>query len=146
MYFMTYSYEFLPAVALADTAFLVKADSWGSLFSGATEAMTSVMVETADLRDTRRKSVVITAASIEELLYDWLSELVYLKDAEAFLCHGTKVEVAPGPLWHAKGELSGDTIAPERQHLGQDVKAVTYHLFRVWEEDGQHMAQVVLDI
>jgi len=143
---MTYSYEFLPAVALADTAFRVRADSWGSLFAGSTEAMTAVMVDLADLRDTQAKSISITAHTVEDLLYDWLAELVYLKDAEAFLCKTADVEVSPGAIWHARGGLKGDTIAPARQQLGQDVKAVTYHLFRVWQEEGEHLAQVVLDI
>jgi SHS2 domain-containing protein len=143
---MSYSYEFLPAVALADTAFLVRANSWGNLFTGSTAALTAVMINPDDLLNTQKKAIEITAHSVEELLFDWLAELVYLKDAEAFLCKSSNVEVSSGAIWHAKGGLTGDTIAPVRQRLGQDVKAVTYHLFRVWQEGDEHMAQVVLDI
>ena len=143
---MTYSYEFLPNVALADTAFRVKADTWSQLFVGASDALTSVMVELADLKQKRRIPIDLSAPTVGELLYDWLSELVYLKDAEAFLVRSAKVDVLPGALWQVRGELIGDTIEPSRQKLGQDVKAVTYHLFDVAQKGPDFLAQVVLDI
>jgi len=143
---MTYSYEFLPNVALADTAFRVKADTWSQLFTGASEALTSVMVDLADLEQKRRIPIDLTATTVDELLYDWLSELVYLKDAEAFLLRSANIDVLSGAIWQVRGELMGDTIEPKRQKLGQDVKAVTYHLFDVMHKGPDYIAQVVLDI
>jgi SHS2 domain-containing protein len=143
---MTYSYEFLPDVALADTAFRVKADTWSQLFAGASEALTSVMVSLQDLDQKRRIAVDLTAPTVGELFYDWLSELVYLKDAEAFLVRSADVKVLPGAIWQVSGELLGDTIDPKNQKLGQDVKAITYHLFDVKSEGSSFSAQVVLDI
>jgi len=143
---MTYSYEFLPNVALADTAFRVKADTWSQLFTGASEALTSVMVDLADLEQKRRIPIDLTATTVDELLYDWLSELVYLKDAEAFLLRSANIDVLSGAIWQLRGELVGDTIEPKRQKLGQDVKAVTYHLFDVMQKGPDYIAQVVLDI
>ena len=143
---MTYSYEFLPGVALADTAFRVTADNWNQLFTGASEALTSVMVDLSDLQRKRSMKLTLTAGTVEDLLYDWLSEMVYLKDAEAFLVRGAEIEVSPGSIWQAKGELWGDTIRPESQKLGQDVKAVTYHMFDVACKGDDYTAQIVLDI
>ena len=143
---MTYTYEFLPNIALADTAFRVKADTWSQLFAGASDALTSVMVDLADLKQKRRIPIDLSAPTVGELLYDWLSELVYLKDAEAFLVRSANVDVLPGSLWQVRGELIGDTIEPSRQKLGQDVKAVTYHLFDVSQNGTDFSAQVVLDI
>lgn len=143
---MTYSYEFLPDVALADTAFRVKADNWNQLFAGASEALTSVMIDLKDLEQKRRIPIDLTAPTVGELLYDWLSELVYLKDAEAFLAQSVEIDVLPGAIWQVRGELLGDTIRPKQQKLGQDVKAITYHLFDVAHEGRDFTAQVVLDI
>jgi SHS2 domain-containing protein len=143
---MTYSYEFLPDVALADTAFRVKADNWSQLFAGASEALTSVMIDLKDLQQKRSIPIDLTAPTVGELLYDWLAELVYLKDAEAFLAQSVKIDVLPGAIWQVRGELLGDTIRPTQQKLGQDVKAITYHLFDVTHEGPDFFAQVVLDI
>jgi SHS2 domain-containing protein len=143
---VTFRYEFLPDVATADAAFHVKADNWDQLFAGASEALTSVMIDLAQLGAERRLGIEITAGSVEELLYDWLCEMVYLKDAEAFLAKSTDVRVEEGAVWHAKGELIGDTIRPGMMNMGQDVKAVTYHLFQVSHSGAEFSAQVVLDI
>jgi len=143
---MTYTYEFLPGVALADIAFRVTADSWDHLFAGASEALTKVMVDTRDLGNGRQLTIDLSAGTVEELLYDWLSEMVYLKDAEAFLAKSTSVHVTPGSIWHASGKLAGDTIDPVAQRLGQDIKAVTYHMFQVSSEGGEMTAQVVVDV
>jgi SHS2 domain-containing protein len=143
---MTFSYEFLPGVALADVAFQVKADSWDQLFTGASEALTSVMVDMRDLASDRHLAINLSAPTVEDLLYDWLSEMVYLKDAEAFLAKSATVRVTPGAIWSATGTLNGDTIHPATQRLGQDIKAVTYHMFRVSREGEAMTAQVVVDI
>lgn len=143
---MTYSYEFLPGVALADVAFRVTADSWDHLFVGASEALTRVMVDTNDLGRDRHQSIDLSAATVEELLYDWLSEMIYLKDAEAFLAKSADVRVTPGSIWHASGTLDGDTIHPHKQRLGQDIKAITYHMFQVAREGANITAQVVVDV
>ncbi len=143
---MSYSYEFLPEVALADVAFQVKADSWDHLFVGASEALTSVMVDMRDLGNKRHLSIDLSAPTVDELLFDWLSEMVYLKDVEAFLAKTTVVRVTPGAIWHASGTMDGDTIHPKEQRLGQDIKAVTYHMFQVSRDGDELTAQVVVDV
>ena len=143
---MPYSYKFLSGVALADVAFQVKADSWDQLFAGASEALTSVMVDVRDLASDRHLAINLSAPTVEDLLYDWLSEMVYLKDAEAFLAKSAVVKVTPGSIWSVTGTLDGDTIHPASQRLGQDIKAVTYHMFKVSREGDAMTAQVVVDI
>ena len=143
---MSYSYEFLPGVAYADVAFRVKADSWDHLFEGASQALTKVMVDPRDLKSDRHLTIDLSAGTVEELLYDWLSEMVYLKDVEAFLAKSAAARVIPGSIWHVTGKLDGDTIHPTEQRLGQDIKAVTYHMFQVSREGDEITAQVVVDI
>ena len=143
---MSFRYNYLDDVALADAAFEVWSDSWGGLFAGATEAMTNVMVSVADLNESRAHPLTINAGSVGELLYDWLSELVYLKDTVGLLVKSIDVDVQSGPIWQAHGILHGDTIDVKRHRLGQDVKAVTYHLFDVSQNGQEYKAKIVLDI
>ncbi|MEW5700857.1 MAG: archease [Candidatus Zixiibacteriota bacterium] len=143
---MTFNYRFLPDVALADAAFAVEADSWSELFLGAALATTSVMVALDDLRSDLSRILELTAASVEQLLYDWLSEIVYLKDTEGLLVKMGEVAVAPGDTWQVHAVLHGDRIDRDRQRLGQDVKAITYHLYEVVQDGDSYRARVVLDI
>lgn len=143
---MPFTYKYLDDVALADAAFEVAADDWGSLFSGATEALSAVMVDLDGLEMVREHPLEIRAPTVEELLYDWLSEIVYLKDTEGLLVRSAEVRVTHGIDWEAIGILHGDTLNVNRHVLGQDVKAVTYHLFEVQGEAGEYRAKIVLDI
>lgn len=143
---MTYHYEFMEDVALADAAFRVKADSWSELFTGAAMAVTRIMVDPTTISATRQKTVTLTQETVEDLLYSWLAEIVYLKDAEQLLLTSVEVDVLDTPTWSLSATLHGDTIDLSRAGLGQDVKAVTYHLFKVWQSGPECQAQVVLDI
>lgn len=141
-----YSYKYLDEVAFADAAFEAWADSWDGLFAAATEALSRVMVELEDLEPKRSQALEMTGASVADLLYDWLAELVYLKDTEGLLVKSADVHVSRSTVWMANGILHGDTLNPDQQRLGQDVKAVTYHLFDVRQSGRDYRARVVLDI
>lgn len=143
---MSFTYKYLDDVALADAAFEVRADNWGCLFSGATEALTAVMVDLDGLGRAREHAMEISAPTVEELLYDWLSEIVYLKDTEGLLVRSAEVRIRHEIDWEAQGTLFGDTLNANRHTLGQDVKAVTYHLFEVRREGEEYRAKIVLDI
>jgi SHS2 domain-containing protein len=94
-----------------------------------------------------RKDLTIRAENLEDLLFNWLSELVYVKDVEHLIFSEfdiTIVEDKGGLLLTAT--LGGEEIDPRRHELGQDVKAVTYHLFEIKKVNGRYEARVVLDI
>jgi SHS2 domain-containing protein len=143
---MPFRYNYLPDVAIADAAFAVEADSWNDLFAGATEALTAVMVTLDDLGSEVVRELEVSADSVEQLLHDWLSEIVYLKDTEGLLVKSVEVAVVGNAEWQARGTLRGDRIDRVRQRLGQDVKAVTYHLYKIKQDRDHYSATVVLDI
>jgi SHS2 domain-containing protein len=143
---VAFNYKFLDDVALADTAFEVVADSWGELFAGAASALTAVMVDSRRLSGSVTRKVELSAGTVEDLLYDWLSEIVYLKDTESLILVNAQTDVASTPLWGIHGTLHCDRIDPTQHRMGQDVKAVTYHLFSVEQSGSSFKARVVLDI
>jgi SHS2 domain-containing protein len=143
---MAYSYEFLPDVALADIAYRVSADTIADLFCGAAEALTRVLADASGIEPIRHLKVSIQEESLVEALHEFLSEIVYLKDAQSFVMHEARVTIEETPLFLVSGNLRGDTIDPSRHTLGQDVKAVTYHMFEAGINDTGYFAQVVLDV
>ncbi|MBI3872099.1 MAG: archease [candidate division Zixibacteria bacterium] len=143
---MVFRFNYLPDIALADAALEVWADSWGELLAGATAAMTALMVVPEDLKPLKQQTVEVRAESVGQLLYDWLSELIFLKDTVGLLVVSAQVEVVAGESWCAASRLQGDTIDPARHRLGRDVKAVTYHRFEVTQRGSEFYAKIVLDI
>jgi SHS2 domain-containing protein len=139
------TYRFLPDVALADVAFRASAPSASSLFEVCAGALTDVMVDRRSLRGDTRRKLSVKAEGVDGLLYDFLTELIVLKDVDSFLFKTFDVRVARDTK-SLVCELRGEAIDRDRHRLRNDVKAVTMHMFGVKHETGRWSATIVLDI
>lgn len=138
-------FRFLPDVALADIAFEASSASASGLFRAAAEAMTEVMVDRRTLRPRVTRRLRLQAEDIDRLLYDFLTELIVLKDVDLLLFKEFAVHVDEER--HAlDAKVAGEVIDRKRHGLKNDVKAVTMHMFGVRREGGGWKATVVLDI
>jgi SHS2 domain-containing protein len=146
---MASSFRFLEDVALADAAFEATGDSLSELFTAAAGAVIETMVNPSSVGSRFERDIEHTEEDPASLLFDWLSDLVYLKDAEGVLFHtalATVTREAPSGKWRLRGRLIGESIDSSRHELRADVKAVTKHLYEVRQEDTRWRAKVVLDI
>ena len=81
------------------------------------------------------------------LLFDWLSEIVYWKDAAGVVFREAPLSLTrEGDVWLLRGRLIGAPVDQQTQELHADVKGVTKHLYRVSQEAGRWKALVVLDV
>jgi SHS2 domain-containing protein len=141
-------YEFLPDIAIADVAFRTLGKTLEELFVAAGEATMNVMVD--DLSAIARREEVqvdLSEQALDMLLFDFLNELIFLKDARQLLLLAKTIKIsaaASGFTLHAL--LFGEQLDPAKHPLNADVKAVTLHRFEVKETPEGWEATVVLDI
>ena len=76
-------YEFLEDVALADCAVEIEGRSLDDLFETAAAAIARLMVDPATLTITVERAISLEASELDMLLYDWLSEMIFLKDRDS---------------------------------------------------------------
>ena len=143
------SFLFLEDIAIADAAFEARGDSLVELFEGATQAMIELMVDPQTVSPGWRQEIRLRESDPAELLFDWLSHLVFLKDAQSVIFREAQIslhhdEFEPG--WQLHGVVFGDAIDPSHQSLRSDIKAVTKHQYSVAQNHGQWVARVVLDL
>lgn len=146
---MTRSFRFLEQVALADSAFEASGDSPTELFLAAGQAVIETMANPATVSARWERVIERTDPELADLLFDWLSDMVFLKDAEGVVFREATAVVTedrPHGGWRLLGTLTGEPIDPGRHELHNDVKAVTKHLYEVRQQDGRWIARVVLDI
>lgn len=141
-------YRFLEDIATADVAF----EAWGGtreeLFAACADALLRTMVEVPDKVE-RRQSLAIHLEheELDLLLFAFLAELVFLKDARRLLLHADLVRIGGTEgAFSLEADVMGEEITPRRHDLLVDVKAVTLHRFRVVHEENAWRATVVLDI
>lgn len=140
------SYRFHEDVSMADVAFSAEARTFAGLLEEAAKATFEVMVKLDTVHPRETREISLKAATPEKLLFAWLEELVYLKDAEAMVFSSFAVTVTEDAGLELRATAKGEKINQEAQTLHVDVKAVTYHRFEVAQEKGKWRCFVILDI
>jgi len=144
---VTQSYTFLEDQVISDLVFEATGDTPAELFQAAGLALFEGMADTGRVQPRIRKEIRLKHAQIDQLLYDWLSELIYLKDAAGLLFKEFSVQLNQNAEWNLVATVRGEPIDPKRHGLRADAKAVTYHQFDVVQtETGGWKARVVVDI
>jgi protein archease len=141
-------YHYLEEVGTADIAFEASGQDMLELFRDAADATMNVMIdnlETIEFREIRR--IELFNESVEMLLFDFLQELIYFKDAERLLLRSRAMRIDErNGIYTLKATATGERLDPERHHQRADVKAVTLHGFSVEQASGGWKARVLLDI
>lgn len=138
-------YRFLPDVALADIAFEADAPTVSGLFEECAVAVSEIMVDPKTLGRNTVREFSLKSEGLDRLLYDFLTELIVVKDVDSLLFGEFEVEVSPDGTSLA-AVAKGEPIDREKHALRNDVKAVTMHMFGVRREGDRWKATVVLDI
>ncbi len=138
-------FRYLPDVALADIAFEAESDTVDGLFETCALAITDIMVDPKTLRNTTQREISFVSEDLDRLLYDFMTELIVMKDVDSLLFGKFETKVSPQGT-SLKAVATGETIDRERHSLRNDVKAVTMHLFGIKNEGGTWKTTVVLDI
>jgi len=141
-------YKYLEEIGTADIAFEATGRDLPELFSDAADATMNVMInnlEAVEFRETRQ--IQLSNDQIDMLLFDFLQELIYLKDAERLLLRvrDLQIEKREG-MYFLETKARGETLDEMRHHQRADVKAVTLHGFSVEKQEGGWNARVLLDI
>ncbi|HIH18140.1 MAG TPA: archease [Nanoarchaeota archaeon] len=156
-------FKFLEKVSLADVAFQVSGKTLEELFSAAGLAVAATQIKNyKSIKPKTKKIFRLKGESIEQLLFKFLDELVFLKDKDLLLFNkfsGMKIKQEKsggrGAGGRARGAEStfslkctaiGEKLDTKRHISLVDVKAVTMHLFEVRKSGKGWKAKVVLDV
>jgi len=141
-------YKYLEEIGTADIAFEATGRDLPELFTAAADATMNVMIENLDAIEPRAKRrFELKNDAIDMLLFDFLQELIYFKDAELLLLRVRKMQIdEKDDHYFLNAATEGEPLDSARHEQRADVKAVTLHDFQVEKIDGGWKASVLLDI
>jgi SHS2 domain-containing protein len=141
-------YEFLEDVATADIAFRAWGETLEETFIAAATAVTQVMIENCDaIRPCQERHITVEHEALDLLLFNFLQEFVYYKDAEQLMLLAEQVDLARRDDQYCLfATARGERLDPSRHHQRVDVKAVTLHQFSLQQSERGWEACVILDI
>lgn len=145
MQFPDPKYEYLEHTA--DARFKAYGETIEEAFANAAVAMFNVMINTSKVDCKHTENIELTAPEIDDLLVDWLSELLFLFEVD-FIAFG-KFEVESitqeNGEYRLSARASGEELDLEKHEIDTEVKAVTYNDLKVEEIPEGFMVQVTVD-
>jgi SHS2 domain-containing protein len=128
----------------ADLGLRIRADDLDTLFAEAGQALFSVIVDNPqDIRAVEEMPCTIKGSDAEELLHDWLTELLFTFHVRRLLLAKFQVRITSTEL---TAIAIGEKFDPSRHQLGMEVKAITWHGLKVVQTPSGWMAEVIVDI
>ncbi|MHC4178437.1 MAG: archease [Planctomycetota bacterium] len=128
----------------ADLGLRIRADDLKGLFEEAARALFSVIVvDFDDVRPVDELTLHVEGARRDELLRDWLAELLYVFHTRHLLLVQFDVRLDQTGL---TAIARGEPVDPDRHELDAELKAVTYHGLKVEQRPDGWLAEVIVDV
>lgn len=141
-------YEIIDRLTMADIAFRASGTDCNELFLEAGKALVSIMLEdTGSVIKSLDKNFMMERGELDELMFSYLQEFIFFKDSESLILIPEYVKVSENNgRWYCACMASGEKIDRARHCFSTDIKSVTMHNLKVWNENGIFLGQVVLDV
>ena len=140
------SYKFLENISIADVAFEAKNKDLNKLFEDCALATFDTMADLKKVKPKIKKEIKLQSNNIENLLFKFLEELIFLKDAKYMVFSKFNIKIKENKVLKLKATAYGDKINIKKHNLKVDVKAVTMHKFKVEKINNIWKAFIILDI
>lgn len=120
---------------------------WGQdmeeLFENAAIGMSELITDVSSVPESEDREVHVVADSNDDLLVQWLNELVFLFDTYNYIGKSYAVSIVNKKL---KAEISGGTFDPSSSESRLLIKAATYHDLSLSKTNTHWEATVIFDI
>ena len=112
-------------------------------FANAAKGLFSLITELDDVGEGEYRDIELTAPDQENLLVEWLNELIYLFDVENIIFK--RFDITRLSNTQIKARSYGERVDSSRHELKTGVKAATYHMLKI-ERDTGCRVEVLFDI
>ena len=113
-------------------------------FENAAKGMFDIITDSSEIESVGQYDIHLEAQDLEQLLVDWLSELLFLNSAKNLVFGFFKVELDEEKC-HLSARVFGEKYNISKHKMGVEIKAVTYHMLEVKNKRPYHV-QVLFDI
>jgi len=144
----TLKYRLLEDIAIADACYELHGSNVEEIFQAGFLALMETSVELNTVKEVLIKNVLLQHKDLERLFYEFLEELIYLKDAELLIFKNCKLSVTKDDItdtFKLDAILSGQEFNKSVSTL-TDVKAITYYQFYIKQIDDGWESRITFDL
>lgn len=110
-------------------------------FANAAYALFDQMVDASKIEVRTHVDLEVEGHDLESLLYNFLSEFIYIHDAKHLVLSEFEVRIEGG---RASCKAGGERLSPSKHGQRHEVKAITYHMLSV--DPNEPSVTVIFDI
>lgn len=136
------SYTFLDHTA--DIKFIVKSKRLNKAFIDSASALLKVINKNKKVKTRTKKSITLSSDSLENLLYNFLEEIIFRLDAEDFILKKIKNFKINQENLILSCEFIGGSA--KDSNIKNNVKAITYDSFKIKKEKNLWRVTCILDV
>lgn len=127
----------------ADIGIVVNAPDLGHLFSKAALGLFSLITDVNKVKAKFKRHIELSAGDAEELLVEWLNELIYIFEVEhVVFCRFNISEISDNTLIAI---CMGEKIN-KKHTIEREVKAATYHMLHIIKSKEGLRVQIIFDL
>jgi SHS2 domain-containing protein len=113
-------------------------------FENAAKAMFDLITDNSKINNVGQYNIRLEAPDFEQLLVDWLSELLFLNSAKNLVFGIFKIKIDKKNC-RLNAKIFGEKFNLSKHNIGIEIKAVTYHMLEV-NNKYPFVVQVLFDI
>lgn len=139
---MTKTYELIDHTA--DVGVKAYGKTLSEAFENAAKAMFEIITDNSEIDSIGQYNIELSAPDLEQLLVDWLNELLFINSTKNLVFGFFKVEINEKEK-KLSAKIFGEKFSISKHKIGAEIKAVTYHMLEVKNKKPIYV-QVLFDI
>lgn len=128
----------------ADIAIKAYGKNLAEAFENAARGMFDIITDKSEVESIGQFDIELKATDLEQLLVDWLSELLFINTSQNLVFGFFKVDLDEKKK-KLIAKIFGEKYDISKHKIGVEIKAVTYHMLEVRNKRPYHV-QVLFDI
>lgn len=129
----------------AEAGIIARGGSLAEAFANTAEGMYALMLDLETVAEREEREIALDGQSTEQLLIDWLLELIFLTETEDMVFRRFQIDELSESRLRARAW--GERFDTERHRsYNVMVKAVTQHLLEIVREGSGYRIRVLFDI
>lgn len=131
----------------ADLGVEAMGKSLEEVFKEGAKGLYNIMVDIDKVDKKEKIEFEVTGEDLEELLYNFLNELLFYTDVEGIVFNDFDIKIERDDSgYRLKCTAYGEKIDKEKHNIKEEVKAVTYHKMEVKKENGKWKVRYIVDL
>ena len=126
------AYEFFDHTA--DVGVKAFGKDFSEAFANAAKGMFDIITDSSEISSKGAYKIELESDDLEQLLVDWLDELLFLQSAKNLVFGEFKVHIDEEKC-RLSATVSGEEYDINTHKIGTEIKAITYHMLEVHKNE-----------